>query len=483
MDRENPAKHVYGSFFAAKTSVVAYGARMAFVRESLRRVRAKQDRRRDRRRTATGESVGKALTCVGEGGVGLGNVLGAPIPKKNKQDDVAMDRCSEDERSVDGEESWSDYTYASGGSDSTGGKDGGLILERDPFVERVENDLKETKAGDVVAIGGELAPPVEQGTGPLTYCFSREVPVPGSCNRAPIDLVECDDGIRGYVDCVARCPGDVVSRDTGTIFEENSDRRGKIRSREHHSSSGVAAGFIGGCDDYVDGERQTSGWESLRRCRNLRSWEFEVCGTRNAPREHRYGGRHPDRSGREGEPGYGGKGSSDNHRSLCRSRDPGSSDNHWSLCHSRDPGSWHGERKRPRSGVWCDIEGDGMQCALGREGGAPDWEPREHGRHWEHRRGGDIIDTRRDCCFGTPKRESHRQEGHGSNQGHRGSDRLGVPRGDRWDGVPPGTTHRGDSSCRVSRAARGWCRTWNGVPEVDRQPGVFGSEHTQKMQR
>ena len=68
--------------------------------------------------------------------------------------------------------------------------------------------------GDVVAVGWESACPVAQDTGPLTYGFPREVPVPGSCDRAPIDLVECDDGIGGYVDCVARCPGDVASRDT-----------------------------------------------------------------------------------------------------------------------------------------------------------------------------------------------------------------------------------------------------------------------------
>ncbi|KAI2493370.1 hypothetical protein MHU86_21152 [Fragilaria crotonensis] len=214
MDRGSPANHVYGSFFAAKTSVVAYGARMAFVREALRRVHAKQDRRRDRQRTATGESVGKAVTCVGAGGEGLGDVFGAPIPKKSKQDDMTMDRGSADERSVDGEESWSDYTYASGGSDSTGGKDVGFVLERDPFVERVEDDLKETKAGDVVAVGRESACPVAQDTGPLTCGFPREVSVPGSCDRAPIDLVECDDEIGGYLDCVAQCPGDVASRDT-----------------------------------------------------------------------------------------------------------------------------------------------------------------------------------------------------------------------------------------------------------------------------
>jgi hypothetical protein len=53
-------KHVYGTFFAAKTSVVAFGARMAFVRESLRRLSAKQDRRRHRQKTTgTKTKIGK----------------------------------------------------------------------------------------------------------------------------------------------------------------------------------------------------------------------------------------------------------------------------------------------------------------------------------------------------------------------------------------------------------------------------------------
>ena len=37
-------KHVYGTFFAAKSSVVVYGARMAFMREAARRRRSKRRR-------------------------------------------------------------------------------------------------------------------------------------------------------------------------------------------------------------------------------------------------------------------------------------------------------------------------------------------------------------------------------------------------------------------------------------------------------
>ena len=36
MECADEAKHVYGSFFAGKSSVVAYGARMSFVRKLLR---------------------------------------------------------------------------------------------------------------------------------------------------------------------------------------------------------------------------------------------------------------------------------------------------------------------------------------------------------------------------------------------------------------------------------------------------------------
>lgn len=465
MDRENPAKHVYGTFFAAKTSVVAYGARMAFVREALRRVHAKQDRRLDRQRTATGESVGKAVTCVGAGGEGLDNVLCAPIPKKSKLDDVAMDHCSADERSVDGEESWSDYTYASGGSNSTGGKDGGLVLERDPFVERVENDLKETKAGDVVATGGELAPPVEQGTGPLTNCFSREVPVRGSCNRAPIDLVECDDDIGGYVGCVARCPGGHASRYTSSNFGGNSDRRGATRWHDCNRSFGS----IDGCCDYSDGDRRTNGWEqSHRRCENLRLSEGEVYRTQGAPREHRgYGSQPPNPSGGSGVAGF-----------RCESFG-----NHKTLHGNRELDTQQGgERKRPRGGFWGEVRVRREHSGgSGQVAGVPDWEPNGRGGHWEYHRGEDVIGTR-DRWFGIPEGGSHRREGHGSNRGHRGREGLAVPRGDRWDGMPPGESRRGDSSCGVSRAGRGWCRTWNGgsTPEVDRQPCVFGSEHKKK---
>ena len=155
MERGDDSKHVYGSFFAAKSSVVAYGARMAFVRESLRRYHAKLERRHLRRSKKGGSrivekgEVGRGESEGGDGGalsknvvIEVENLMAARIPRKGKSSDsVTAAGSGLEEKLLDDEESWSDFTYASSIAGSSVIEDGGTILDRIPFVEFVERDL------------------------------------------------------------------------------------------------------------------------------------------------------------------------------------------------------------------------------------------------------------------------------------------------------------------------------------------------------
>ena len=124
VDNGDKPNHRYGNFFAAKSSVVAFGARMALMKkleEAIRRrCRVKVDRE------------GEAADEVGP--------LDAPIPRKGKEiveGDVA--HCEDDEGDYDadaddGGRSWCGHSYASGsGGDDDDhmsiSDDGGELLE------------------------------------------------------------------------------------------------------------------------------------------------------------------------------------------------------------------------------------------------------------------------------------------------------------------------------------------------------------------
>jgi hypothetical protein len=126
VDNGDKLNHRYGNFFAAKSSIVAFGARMALMKkleEVIRRCRVKVDRE------------GEAANEVGP--------LDAPIPRKGKEiveGDVA--RCEDDEGDYvadadadDGGRSWCGHSYASGSGDDDDhdhmsiSDDGGELLE------------------------------------------------------------------------------------------------------------------------------------------------------------------------------------------------------------------------------------------------------------------------------------------------------------------------------------------------------------------
>ncbi len=218
MDRPDVTKHVYGSFFAAKSSVVAYGARMAFVRESLRRHSEKLDRKRRRQKCAGAETVGKVMVARDEGEGDCGQVrslafaseilgphlmdsLSTPIPRKSKVNTAATGDGL-DEMSVSGEESWSDYTFASRDNGFSGVEDNGVISETNPLVEYFENELAVNGAEDV-------------------------------------------GGVESDLECVARFAEGRRACGATTVPENDYCRRGARRRPNEYESSDVSAGFAG----------------------------------------------------------------------------------------------------------------------------------------------------------------------------------------------------------------------------------------------
>ena len=139
MERKDESKHVYGSFFAAKSSVVAFGARMSFVRESLRRYHAKLERRRHRKGAGAcgGGEVDGGRAANGDMNE-ADDLMATRIPRKSLLDAAS---CS-DEKLLDDEESWSDFSYESGVAESGIVEDGGTLMESIPFVEFLESGFE-----------------------------------------------------------------------------------------------------------------------------------------------------------------------------------------------------------------------------------------------------------------------------------------------------------------------------------------------------
>ena len=214
MERPDESKHVYGSFFAAKSSVVAFGARMAFVRECLRRYHAKLERRHRRKGKADPNIVGTGVVVDGGGDVDgdavannnvneVDKLMAAQVPRKSISDAVS----SSDEMLLDDEESWSDFTYASCVAESNIVGDSGTITERIPFVEFLDSGLDEN-----VEYGGTDV---------------ARLPVHGSRNdgdyRLSRDWVATSDvDERGQTSSVARHP----------IWDYTACEGGRKRSRE-----------------------------------------------------------------------------------------------------------------------------------------------------------------------------------------------------------------------------------------------------------
>ena len=161
MERTDETKHVYGSFFAGKSSVVAYGARMSFVRELLRRFREKLERKEKKKELCKEIARKGKADCArvedeGDGGCTrlpaftseiqetelVVDVMTTPIPRKIPTNAEAL-RCDSDDRSVDGDESWSDYSFASNDTGSGGVEDYDVVCETNPLVEFLEKGLME----------------------------------------------------------------------------------------------------------------------------------------------------------------------------------------------------------------------------------------------------------------------------------------------------------------------------------------------------
>jgi hypothetical protein len=161
MERADKTKHAYSSIFAGKSSVVAYGAaRMSFVRELLRRFREKLERKEKKELCEESEKKGKAACArvedEGDGGCTrlpafkseiqetklVVDVMTTLIPRKIPTNAEAL-RCDSDDRSVDGDESWSDFSFASDDTGSDGVEDYDVVGENNPLVEFLEKGLME----------------------------------------------------------------------------------------------------------------------------------------------------------------------------------------------------------------------------------------------------------------------------------------------------------------------------------------------------
>ena len=134
------SKNVYGTFFAAKSSIVAYGARMAFLRDFF----TKRNRRRRRSEPKADCADVDGATVVGAVGDGDGRMetsaTCAAIPmefditgSEHKEPMVADDDTGEDDRS------WCDHDYASDVEDS-GSVDSGMV----PDLNEVSLEVEDT---------------------------------------------------------------------------------------------------------------------------------------------------------------------------------------------------------------------------------------------------------------------------------------------------------------------------------------------------
>ena len=195
MKRERDC-HVFGTFFAAKSSVVAYGARVSFLKEAKRRMQMKRARRKARRARKRRRKGGDATASGGNPVVmpvepsGCDTTTGdvktdlfsIPIPRKGGVDEsvaredegllvgVPSDDASDisegaDEVDEDGQ-SWSNHDYASEVDDS-GSCDSGVFVGSpddgvpDNFLERAVIDVDATAAEDTSADVNADALPVD----------------------------------------------------------------------------------------------------------------------------------------------------------------------------------------------------------------------------------------------------------------------------------------------------------------------------------
>ncbi|KAI2496633.1 hypothetical protein MHU86_17892 [Fragilaria crotonensis] len=141
-------KHVYGSFFAAKGSVVAYGARMAFRKEAIRRRRSKRRQRQQRHDGPGGLLISPAISGCRDKDDGV-DLLSIPIARKSKAfgdsslveanvlgNDDTDEALGDDVICGNGilgddNSSWSNHSYADDVNDSTS-CDIGMILDLTP---------------------------------------------------------------------------------------------------------------------------------------------------------------------------------------------------------------------------------------------------------------------------------------------------------------------------------------------------------------
>jgi hypothetical protein len=91
---------------------------------------------------------------------------------------MTLDAGGLEEWSVDGEESWSDYTYASGNVDTSDGEDRGMISEPNPLVVFVESGLDVANIDGHMTFGDSLAP-VNRDSGKTSLQSLRKRPIVG----------------------------------------------------------------------------------------------------------------------------------------------------------------------------------------------------------------------------------------------------------------------------------------------------------------
>ncbi len=114
-ERPDQSKHVYGTFFAAKSSVVAYGARMSLIKKLRKLIGRPQSGDLGVLPDAVGNHQHVADEADEAGGASL---LSSPITRKRNAGDCVEVACADDD-----DESWDGHSYASHVSHVSGSAD------------------------------------------------------------------------------------------------------------------------------------------------------------------------------------------------------------------------------------------------------------------------------------------------------------------------------------------------------------------------